>query len=102
MAEREGWEIRPEREFTDEAYSAYHGDRGPGLAAARALAASLAADRRGCILVAQHSDRSHAATVFRLNTWPSCGSPLAVRASTSERAGRLDVLQPAPDGGGAR
>jgi DNA invertase Pin-like site-specific DNA recombinase len=58
MAEREGWEHRSEWEFQDEAFSAYHGDRGPGLVAARELAEALAAERGGkCVLVAQHSDR---------------------------------------------
>lgn len=51
MAEREGWEVVAE--FTDEAFSAWKGDRGPGLADARALAEESAP----CILLAQHSDR---------------------------------------------
>ena len=34
LAEREGFEVRPEWEFQDENKSAYHGSRGPGLEAA--------------------------------------------------------------------
>lgn len=50
LAAREGWMIVDE--FTDEGFSAYSGNRGPGLAAARAKAAEL-----GAVLVVQHSDR---------------------------------------------
>ena len=49
MAETEGWEIVGE--YTDEGFSAYSGNRGPGLEQAREQLAS--AD----LLVAQHSDR---------------------------------------------
>jgi DNA invertase Pin-like site-specific DNA recombinase len=55
MAEREDWTIVGEHK--DEAKSAYHGDRGPGLASAREQAVRVAAEGDGCILVAQHSDR---------------------------------------------
>jgi DNA invertase Pin-like site-specific DNA recombinase len=54
MAEREGWTIAGE--FKDEAFSAWSGDRGPGLAAAREKAAKLAEQGR-CVLLCQHSDR---------------------------------------------
>ena len=40
MAEREGWTVIGE--FTDEAFSAYSGNRGPGLAQARQMAAEHA------------------------------------------------------------
>jgi site-specific DNA recombinase len=50
MAKCEGWKIVGE--FQDEDFSAYSGNRGPGLEQAR----ELAADVKG-ILVAQHSDR---------------------------------------------
>jgi site-specific DNA recombinase len=50
MAEREGWKIVAE--FQDEGFSAYSGNRGPGLERARELAAEV----KG-VLVAQHSDR---------------------------------------------
>ncbi|HUB98524.1 MAG TPA: recombinase family protein [Solirubrobacterales bacterium] len=55
-AEEEDWDVIGE--FTDERFSAYSGNRGPGLKAATELAAS-AAEERGvvCMLVAQHSDR---------------------------------------------
>jgi site-specific DNA recombinase len=51
MAERVGWEVL--REHTDEGFSAYSGNRGPGLQAALAAAVEAAP----CVLVAQHSDR---------------------------------------------
>lgn len=52
MAERESWNVLGEP-FTEEAVSAYHGNRGPQLAAAIRLAVANAP----CILVAQDSDR---------------------------------------------
>ena len=56
MAEREGWEVVGK--FQDEGFSAYKGNRGPGLEQAK-RAATTAAEQRGepCVLVAQHSDR---------------------------------------------
>jgi DNA invertase Pin-like site-specific DNA recombinase len=56
MAAREEWVVVAE--YTDEGFSAYRGNRGPGLAAARRNAAA-AAGRYGtpAMLVAQHSDR---------------------------------------------
>ena len=44
-------------EFQDEAASAYHGDRGPGLAGALAACERLSAEHGSCALVVQHSDR---------------------------------------------
>jgi DNA invertase Pin-like site-specific DNA recombinase len=55
MAEREGWEVVGE--YQDEAFSAYHGDRGPGLAQARKHVERLRAEGREAALVVQHSDR---------------------------------------------
>ena len=51
MVEREGWEVIGE--FQDEAFSAFHGNRGPGLAAAK----QRAIDSAPCVLVAQDADR---------------------------------------------
>jgi DNA invertase Pin-like site-specific DNA recombinase len=51
MAAREGWKIVGE--FSDEGFSAYSGNRGPGLAAARQKAVEVAPS----VLVCQHSDR---------------------------------------------
>lgn len=51
MAAREGWEAAGE--YADEAASAYHGDRGPQLAAAMEHVAKIAP----AVLVVQHSDR---------------------------------------------
>ena len=52
---------QPERlavaEYVDEAFSAYTGNRGPGLAEALQHAADLAEERGGAELWAQHSDR---------------------------------------------
>jgi DNA invertase Pin-like site-specific DNA recombinase len=50
-AEREDWNVL--ETFSDENCSAYHGNRGPGLANARELAAKNAP----CVLLVQHSDR---------------------------------------------
>jgi DNA invertase Pin-like site-specific DNA recombinase len=55
LAKREGLEVVAEH--TDEARSAYHGSRGPGLAAAKELAERLAREHGGCALIVQHSDR---------------------------------------------
>ncbi len=55
MADREGWEVVGE--FQDEGFSAYSGNRGPGLERAKAFAARAATEHGECILVAQHSDR---------------------------------------------
>lgn len=57
VAAREGWDTSPECEFFDEAKSAYHGNRGQGLADAKELAVALAAEHSTCILLAQESDR---------------------------------------------
>jgi site-specific DNA recombinase len=51
MAAREGWAV--EGEYSDEAESAWSGDRGPDLAAAMAHAERIAPS----VLVVQHSDR---------------------------------------------
>ena len=51
-AEAEGWEVIGE--FTDEAFSAYHGNRGDGLAQAMALCEEAGGDVG---LIVQHSDR---------------------------------------------
>ncbi|HVX31691.1 MAG TPA: recombinase family protein [Solirubrobacterales bacterium] len=55
LAEGEGREIAGE--FCDEGFSAYTGNRGPGLEQAKARAIGLARTRGGCLLVALHSDR---------------------------------------------
>jgi site-specific DNA recombinase len=55
LCEREGW--RTLGEFTDEGFSAYSGNRGPGLEEAKASAIALAAEHGECLLVALHSDR---------------------------------------------
>jgi hypothetical protein len=56
MAAREGWTVVGE--YHDEGFSAFKGNRGPGLANARAHAARVAADHGTiCMLVCQHSDR---------------------------------------------
>jgi DNA invertase Pin-like site-specific DNA recombinase len=55
LAERERLEVVGE--FTDEAFSAYSGNRGPGLERAKALATRVAAEHDRCVLVAQDADR---------------------------------------------
>jgi site-specific DNA recombinase len=51
----EGWEVVGE--FTDEGFSAYSGNRGPGLERAKRAAADASTDDAPCMLIAQHSDR---------------------------------------------
>jgi DNA invertase Pin-like site-specific DNA recombinase len=55
VADREGWEVIGE--YQDEAFSAYHGNRGPGLERAKQAAVEAATEHGGCVLVAQDSDR---------------------------------------------
>jgi site-specific DNA recombinase len=55
MAEREGCEVVGE--YSDEAKSAYSGNRGAGLAAAQEHAAGLAAEGHAVAVFVQHSDR---------------------------------------------
>jgi DNA invertase Pin-like site-specific DNA recombinase len=55
MAGREGWELVAE--YSDEAASAWSGDRGAGLAKAMEHAERLAREQESAILCVQHSDR---------------------------------------------
>lgn len=55
LAERHGLTVV--EEHSDEAASAYSGNRGSGLAAAMADCKRLAAERGSCELIVQHSDR---------------------------------------------
>jgi DNA invertase Pin-like site-specific DNA recombinase len=55
LAERQGWEVVGQE--SDEAFSAYSGNRGPGLERAKALAADTASEHGRCVLVAQDADR---------------------------------------------
>jgi DNA invertase Pin-like site-specific DNA recombinase len=55
MCAKNGWEIVGE--YNDEKFSAYSGNRGPGLAAARAHAARVATETAPAMLVAQAADR---------------------------------------------
>ena len=55
MASENGWEILGE--FSDENFTAYTGNRGPGLASAIELAKRIAAERGQVFLVAQHTSR---------------------------------------------
>ncbi len=55
LAESDGCEVVAE--FSDEGASAYTGDRGPGLARARAEAERLAVEHGECVFIIQHSDR---------------------------------------------
>ena len=54
-AAREDFEVVDE--FTDEAFSAYSGNRGPGLRAAEERAAALAADHGRAVIFVQDADR---------------------------------------------
>src|SRR3954454_20474403 len=51
LADRSGWEVVAE--YSDEDASVYHGNRGDGLADAKAHAATLP----GSVLIVQHADR---------------------------------------------
>lgn len=55
MAKKHGWLVVAQ--FSDEGFSAYKGNRGPGLERAKAAAKSAAATDGICMLVVQHSDR---------------------------------------------
>ena len=55
MAAREGWAVAGA--YSDEAVSAYHGNRGDGLVQAREHAARLAAEHGEAMLLVQHTDR---------------------------------------------
>jgi len=55
MAEREGWEVVAECQ--DEGFSAFKGNRGPGLDQAKRAAAQAAEEHGAAVLLAQHSDR---------------------------------------------
>jgi site-specific DNA recombinase len=55
MAARESWDVAGT--YFDEAASAYHGNRGDGLAQARDHVARLATEHGKAVLVVQHSDR---------------------------------------------
>jgi site-specific DNA recombinase len=55
LSEREEWQMFGE--FTDEGFSAYSGNRGPGLEEAKEKVVELAATYGECVLVALHSDR---------------------------------------------
>lgn len=55
LAQRRGLEVV--REHQDESASAYHGDRGPGLAQAMEECERLSAEHGFCALIVQHSDR---------------------------------------------
>lgn len=55
LAQARGLEVVDE--LKDEAASAYHGDRGPGLAKAMRECERLSAEHGSCALIVQHSDR---------------------------------------------
>ena len=94
MADREGWTVVAEH--SDEGFSAYTGNRGPGLEAAR----SDAEAHSPCMLLAQHSDRfargagdapGAAEHLAEIGFW--CVPP----RTAALRAGRLDVDEPSAD-----
>jgi DNA invertase Pin-like site-specific DNA recombinase len=57
LAEREGLTVNPGNKFSDEAISAYHANRGAGLAAAMARCEQIAVEHGTASLIVQHSDR---------------------------------------------
>jgi DNA invertase Pin-like site-specific DNA recombinase len=73
LAADRGFEVVAE--FQDEAASAFHGDRGPGLASALAECERLSAEHGSCALIVQHSDRlargdaKHARSLSQVVAW---------------------------------
>jgi DNA invertase Pin-like site-specific DNA recombinase len=55
LAEKNGWQVVDK--FNDESASAYKGNRGQGLADARALVERLVSERGDAVLIVQHTDR---------------------------------------------
>ena len=72
-------------EYHDEAASAYHGNRGPGLAKAREHAAALAAEHGGCVLAVQHTDRLARGDAGRSGDAVGAVVPRAIHERIAER-----------------
>jgi DNA invertase Pin-like site-specific DNA recombinase len=97
LARREGWTVVGE--FSDEAFSAYHGNRGPGLAEAK----QKAIEKTPCILVAQDADRFARGAGDRPGAADHLGELyFALRRQGvklwSVRSGELDLLRSALEG----
>jgi DNA invertase Pin-like site-specific DNA recombinase len=101
LAARQGWTVAAE--FTDEAFSAYKANRGPGLAKAKALAVELAREHGAAVLIAQDADR------FARGAGDAPGAAdhlgelyFAMRRQSvalwSVRSGELDLLRAALEG----
>jgi site-specific DNA recombinase len=101
MATRYGWEVVAEH--SDEAFSAFHGNRGPGLEQAKADAIAAAAERGSCILVAQDADRFARGAGDAPGAADHLGEVyFALRRQSVElwsvRSGKLDLLRAALEG----
>ena len=75
MAEENGWTIIGE--FWDENFTAYSGNRGPGLTAAIRMAKEAASPERWVMLVAQHTSR------FARGDGAEPGAPKSTRGAVS-------------------
>jgi DNA invertase Pin-like site-specific DNA recombinase len=101
LADRERWEVVGE--FSDEAFSAFSGNRGPDLDRAKTLAAATAAERGRCLLVAQDADRFARGAGDAPGAADHLGEVyFAMKRQGVElwtvRSGRLDLLRAAIEG----
>lgn len=101
LAERQGWEVVGD--FSDEAFSAYSGNRRPGLERAKALAVETAAEHGRCILVAQDADRFARGAGDAPGAADHLGEVyFAMKRRAVElwtaRSGHLDLLEPRSSG----
>ncbi len=90
-------------EYADEAFSAYHGNRGPGLASAKALAVQAATEHERCVLVGQDADRFARGAGDAPGAADHLGEVYFVLrrqgvALWSVRSGELDLLRAALEG----
>lgn len=102
LAERNGWQVVGEP-FSDEAFSAYSGNRGPGLDQAKKVAASTAAEHGRCALVAQDADRFARGAGDAQDAADHLGEVyFAMKRQSVElwtvRSGKLDPLRAALEG----
>src|SRR5215204_4322023 len=103
FAEAQGFEVVDGGELSDEAFSAYSGNRGPGLERAKELAAKTAAEHGRCVLVVQDADRFARGAGDAPGAADHLGEVyFAMKRQGVElwtvRSGRLDLLRAAIEG----
>lgn len=101
LADRERWDVVGE--FCDEGFSAFSGNRGPGLESAKALAIETAREQGRCVLVAQDADRLARGAGDEPGAADHLGEVyFAMKRRRVElwtvRSGRLDLLRAAVEG----